>query len=68
MTIDPSSLWFKQIIGDFVSNYSDIDMSSYLKNDETVKRGDDLTPSPEDIKAPVDKKSMENIKEILSVN
>jgi hypothetical protein len=70
MTVDPSSSWFKQIIGDLVSNYSDIDMSSYLKSDETkeLKKDDTMTPSKEDINTPVEKQAMENIKEILSVN
>lgn len=68
LTIDPTSSWFKQIIGDVVSNYTDIDMSSYL-NDETneIKNDDTLISSKEDINTPVEKSSMENIKEILSV-
>ena len=36
MAINPQDSWFKHLIGDVVSRYSDVDMSDFLEDDQIV--------------------------------
>jgi hypothetical protein len=53
MAIDPRDQWFKQLLSDIVSKYSDVDMSDFLEEEEQpteqqVVQQPEVVPTPEE--------------------
>ena len=76
MAIDPQDGWFKHLLADIVSRYSDVDMRDLLEEDEPEEEGQivptqgnvepTVAPTPEE-QAAVDKESTANVIEQLNL-
>lgn len=69
MAIDPQEQWFRQLIADVVSRYSDVDMSEYLEEEEGPEEPEvvsepEVVPTPEEQTEPNPEEQAANIEEV----
>jgi hypothetical protein len=63
LAVDPSDKWFKQVVGEVVSRYCDVDLSEYLQEEE-APNPQQVTPTPEEQKAPLPEQQTQMIEDI----